>query len=93
MRLTFRDAVAAYFKAHPGDWLRATSFESVGGRQAWRSRIAECRTQLGMTIENRCRTVTDLSGQRYVISEYKYVPKGQEELPCMHEPAYHNQLG
>lgn len=73
VRTSFRDRTAAYFKCRPNEWIPAIDFESVGGRQAWRTRIAECRTQLGMAIENRCRTITRPDGTTYVLSEYRYV--------------------
>jgi len=75
---TFRDAVASTFKARAGEWIDGLALETVGGRYAWRSRISCCRTQLGMTIENRQRRRPDGS----VISEYRYVPPvGQGALP------------
>jgi hypothetical protein len=79
--MTFRDRVAAFLQQHEGEWLPATAFEPVGGRQAWRTRIAECRTVLGMTIENRCRKVARKDGSSYTLSEYRYLaPVGQLEL-------------
>jgi hypothetical protein len=77
---SFRDAVADYFSTYPDRWLNATELESVGGRQAWRTRISECRRQLGMDIENRTRTVQGPNGP-YVVSEYKFTaPTGQLAL-------------
>lgn len=70
--VSFRDQVADFFKARPNEWIAAVAFESVGGRQAWRSRIAECRTELGLAIENRQRTVLGADGRRYRISEYRF---------------------
>jgi hypothetical protein len=76
----FRDQVAAFLRANPNRWIPAVAFEAHGGRQAWRTRIAECRTQLGMAIDNRTRRVVRLDGTRYVLSEYRYVPAGQQSL-------------
>lgn len=66
---SFRDAVALYFRTRPNVWVDAVCLEFVGGRQAWRTRISNCRTKLGMTIENRLRKVGDVT-----ISEYRFVP-------------------
>lgn len=65
---TFRDAVAAHFKAHAGEWLDGMTLAQIGGQYAWRSRVSDAR-KLGLTIENRQRRV----GRR-VISEYRYLP-------------------
>lgn len=73
-RLSFLDRTEAFFRAFPNQWLEASRFERVGGRQAWRTRIAECRTKRGMVIENRTWRTT--SG--VVVSEYRYVPKAVE---------------
>jgi hypothetical protein len=71
----FRDRVADLFRAHPNEWLPATAFEAVGGRQGWRTRISDCRTQLGMTIENRVRRLRRFNGPGcYLVSEYRYLP-------------------
>ncbi len=52
-RLSHLDKVEALFRQYPGEWIAARDFEIPGGRQAWRSRIAECRTKRSMNIENR----------------------------------------
>ena len=81
MTQTFRDRVAAFFRQHENEWLPATAFETVGGRQAWRTRIAECRTQLGMSIDNRCRKIRRADGSAYTLSEYRFsAPVGQLDL-------------
>ena len=72
--LTYRDRVAHYFKAHPGVWIDGMELATVGGCYASRSRIADCRTQLGMVIENRVRRMPN--SQRRV-SEYRFVPPSQ----------------
>lgn len=51
--------VAEYFKARPGQWIDGMVFAEFAGQYAWRSRVSDCRTQLGMNIENRLRTVRD----------------------------------
>jgi predicted secreted protein len=78
MSQALRDRVAEFLKRNPNRWIAATSFEPVGGRQAWRTRLSECRV-LGMTIENRVRTITRDDGSKYKLSEYRYVPPSQPE--------------
>ena len=72
-RHSFRDQVADYLKRHPNQWIPAVRFEALGGRQAWRTRLSECR-QLGMTIENRCYRVARADGSWFHQSEYRFVP-------------------
>lgn len=55
MSLNYR--LAAYFKSRPNVWVDGRDLATVAGAYAWRSRCSELRTQRGMTIENRCRTV------------------------------------
>ena len=61
--MTFTERVMAYFRERPNVWIRAESFELVGGRQAWRSRIADARVRFQAegagTIENRCTTIRE----------------------------------
>lgn len=75
----FRDRVAAYFTARPGCWIDGVTLESIGGRYAWRTRVSDCRTELGMVIENRQRRQTDAEGRRWTLSEYRYVPAVEAE--------------
>lgn len=75
MSLTYRDALAAYFRAHPHTWIDGMELARIAGSYAWRSRCADCRTQLSMVIENRQRRV----GRR-VISEYRYLPSTLLEI-------------
>jgi hypothetical protein len=67
-RLT--DRVAAYFKAHPDRWLDGRELAQVGGYAAYRTRISDCRTELGMDIINRTYRKGGLT-----ISEYKLVSR------------------
>jgi len=69
MRVTYRDRVADYLRSNAGRWVDGLVLQDIGGRYAWRSRISDCRLDLGMTVENRQRK----EGQR-TISEYRYVP-------------------
>ncbi len=66
--VTFRDAVADHLKARPGQWVDGLTLATLGGAYAWRSRVSDCRTQLGLVIENRQRKM----GER-TISEYRLV--------------------
>jgi hypothetical protein len=61
--------VAQLFRARPNQWIDGLVIAEIGGAYASRTRISDCRTQLGMTIENRQRKV----GKR-TISEYRYRP-------------------
>ena len=70
MSIAFRDKVAGLFRASPGAWIDGLTDASRGGAYAWRTRVSECRVQLGMAIENRVRALAD--GTR--ASEYRYMP-------------------
>lgn len=77
MSTTYRDRMADYFKGNAGQWIDGLVLQEIGGRYAWRSRVSDCRTDLGMVIENRLRKV----GER-TVSEYCYRPAvGQQALP------------
>jgi hypothetical protein len=72
---TYRDRVARYFAAHPHQWIDGMTLENIGGRYAWRSRVSDCRTELGMVIENRQRKEwNSLLACFFTKSEYRYVP-------------------
>ena len=78
--MSLTDQIAAYFKAHPGQWIDGKVLAHVGGGYAWRSRIADCRTQRGMTIENRVRRVKSPAGLTYAVSEYRYLAERTNEI-------------
>ena len=63
---TFRDRLAAYLLQHQGEWIDGLELARLAGAYAWRTRLSECRTQLGLTVENRQRRM----GRR-CISEYR----------------------
>jgi hypothetical protein len=69
---TFRQAVADWFLGNPNEWHDGMVIAQIGGCYAYRTRISECRTQLGMCIENRLRKV----GER-TVSEYRYRPAAE----------------
>jgi len=71
--VTFTQRVAAYFETNAGRWIDGRELETIGGRYAWRSRVSDCRTKLGLDIENRQRRVKTESGHTFVVSEYRYV--------------------
>jgi len=70
MSETFRDHVAQYLRGNAGQWIDGLVLQEIGGRYAWRTRLSECRTQLGMDVRNRQRKV----GER-TVSEYMFVPR------------------
>jgi len=70
MSIAYRDKVAGLFRASPGAWIDGLTVASHGGSYAWRTRVSECRVQLGMALENRVRTLPDGSK----VSEYRYTP-------------------
>ena len=67
---TFRNRLAAYFRARPWQWIDGLELGTVGGGYAWRTRKSECCRHLGMRIINRQRKV----GRR-TVSEYRYEPE------------------
>lgn len=68
-RTTFRDRAAKLFLSRPNEWIPWHEFAAIAGRCAWRTRISDCRRDLGMKIENRVRRLE--SGVR--VSEYRAV--------------------
>ena len=70
--MTLTEKVAAVFKAEPYQWIDGRRFAEVGGYGGWRTRVSDCRQQLGMTIVNRTRREG-----RFTISEYMYRPADQ----------------
>jgi hypothetical protein len=73
-RQSNRDDVAEYFKAHASEWVPASALAAVGGILAWRTRVSDCRRQLGMFIENKLEHVDEPGGTFYVLSSYRYLP-------------------
>ena len=73
-RLSLTARVRAYFLARPLTYIPSTDLARVGGRDAWRTRVSECRRQHGMTIENRCRRIVPEHREPYTISEYRWLP-------------------
>ena len=74
-RHSFRDDVAKLFKARPHEWIDGRVFAHMAGYGGWRTRISECRTDLGMVIQNRVRRgIHPDTEAEWTISEYKFVP-------------------
>lgn len=69
--------VIAFLEQRPNTWIRATEFEPIGGRQAWRTAISEARQQLQAErrgdIENRTELRLGANGL-YKLSEYRFRP-------------------
>lgn len=78
--MNLRDRVADYFRAHPNVWVDGRVLMSIGGAYASRTRISDCRRQLGMTIDNRVRTVKRKDGSKYTVSEYMFVDRDEFQL-------------
>jgi hypothetical protein len=75
--MTRAQALAAYFREHPGQWLDGRDLATVAGNYAWRTRISDLRKPpFRMPIENRQRR---LSGGA-IVSEYR-LPVVQEVKP------------
>lgn len=66
--------IASYFRERPSRWIDGKDLAKHFGGYGWRTRVSECRTELGMTVENRVRRVKSSSGLVYAISEYRYLP-------------------
>lgn len=73
-RTSYRDRVAQLFRDRPNQLIDGLTVAKVGGAYGWRTRISECRRQLGMAIENRKRKLPGGT----IASEYCYVRDGQE---------------
>lgn len=59
--------LAVFFKNHANAFVNGLDLAPIAGSYAWRSRVAELRTKMGMDIENRQRIVDGVT-----ISEYKF---------------------
>ncbi len=76
---TLRDKVAEHFRSHAGQWIDGRDFERIGGSYGWRTRLSDCRTQLGMQIDNR-QSRYQANGTWFTMSEYRYVPADDFQL-------------
>jgi hypothetical protein len=75
--INYSSRIPAYFRAHPGEWISMQTLAKIGGTGGWRSRVSDCRTKLGMHIENRQPRVRVASGETITQSEYRYLPEGE----------------
>lgn len=57
--MTLNDKLEAFFKAHEREWIDGKRLAEIAGGYAWRSRVSNLRTQRGMNIENRQRTIRE----------------------------------
>ena len=73
MSHSFTQRVAEFFTERQGQWIDGKNLAVIGGGYAWRSRVSDCRLELGMDIENRQRRVKTESGAVFVVSEYRYL--------------------
>lgn len=73
-RVTYRDQTAALFRLQPYGWVGTRDLEIAGGRNAWRTRVSDCRLELNMRIDNRQTKHADGA----IISEYRYVPTASQ---------------
>ncbi len=70
--IALRDVLAAHFKQHEGEWVDGRVLMQLAGAYAWRTRVSDCRRQLGMTIDNRI-----LRNGKFKTSEYRYAGTGK----------------
>lgn len=91
--------VVEHFRAHQGEWIDTRTLEQLGGRNAWRTRVANARKvfclEMGWPypveaeecdpIVNRLRHLGDS-----VISEYCFVPWAR--IPRSHEVSGQRRL-
>jgi hypothetical protein len=72
-----RDILAAWFKLHPLEDIGPDELERLVGRN-YQQRISDCRLELGMTLQNRPRTVQDGAGKvKRLSGAYRYLPMGE----------------
>lgn len=72
-RVSFVEQIARLFVSRPGCWISSDQLSAVGGRCAWRTRIADARRPpYSLQIENRQRRVR-ANDQTVTVSEYRLV--------------------
>lgn len=75
--MTRTEAVAAYLRDRPGQWVSAYDLERIGGRFAWRTRCSEASRWYDMDIRERC--VKHANGTRE--PHRMFVPKPEPVQP------------
>ena len=78
--------LAAYLKARPWQWIDGRDLGRIAGSYAWRTRLSECRTSLGMTIANYQRRGVSAEGRRFTLSYYRYEPPAATLLDLIDAP-------
>jgi hypothetical protein len=74
MSASLNDKLERFFRANPNTWIDGKALAELFGGYGWRSRVSDVRRR-GLTVENRQRREWNFSrGERYTISEYRYVP-------------------
>lgn len=77
-RQTFTRAVYDHFTARPHIEVNAIELERIGGRMAWRTRVANARALLKAEgkgdIQNRQERHKDAQGRVWTASWYRFVP-------------------
>jgi hypothetical protein len=74
MSESLNDSLEHFFRANPNTWIDGKALAELFGGYGWRSRVSDVRRR-GLTVENRQRREWNFSrGERYTISEYRYVP-------------------
>jgi hypothetical protein len=74
MSESLNDSLERFFRANPNTWIDGKALAELFGGYGWRSRVSDVRRR-GLTVENRQRREWNFSrGERYTISEYRYVP-------------------
>jgi hypothetical protein len=68
-RTGFCAELAAFFRAHPNEWIDGQALARIAGAYAWRSRVSDLRRPpYQMFIQNRLRRV-----RCRVTSEYRWI--------------------
>lgn len=66
------ERLAAFFRAHPGEWIDGRTIATIAGSYAWRTRVSDVRRPpFNMSVTNRQRRVTE-NGKTFTVSEYLY---------------------
>lgn len=84
-RHSFTKDIEAYFRKHESEWIPASALMTVGGRMAWRTRVADARRIFageGGVLQNQQTRLTDGS----ILSEYRYLahrPLGRDPIAPM----------
>jgi hypothetical protein len=74
------ERLAAFFQAHPNEWISALDLMPIAGGLSWRTRVSDCRRRPhNLTIENRQRRVRQ-DGRSFVVSEYRYLPREEPRM-------------